>query len=290
MISHTRQTSAPVYPKFDAETIAAANSTSFWMRHKTFSSIFHDIVLWVRPAVTGCTYLALLWIFIIIRAMIPDETSSSFIVVIIAIITVVLLLAGNGIIDVIRGTWFQSMLLSLPELLIAYPRDENGKFERATSVENFFNTASTRFHTFLVELNLSDEHTHKLTILGQCAIGAVFIILAFFFSMFETRTIVVTFLLLFAIVPLVIYHDIITRVYNAILAARGQPVDQPQPAAQPVARPAAKPVVDVSQPVEEEVPAQLVDDLQPADDVAQPADVVQPADDADEPIDDFPQN
>jgi len=241
---HSRQQSVPVQPTYarEQEMYAQqqqqqqqqqlAQASSFWTRHNVFTSIVRDIFLWERVGVSVGTYAALIWLFFIIRAMIPDETSSTLIVIIFAFIATAFILAGQNLVELFQGSFLQDTLLALPQLLIAAPRDEESKQRRAVEVENAFSDISYRVDVFLVELNLAVSEgggqPSRLTVMGKCILGSVFILLAFMLSMFETRTLVCSFLAVFILLPPIIRYDVVARVVNALSAANND-VNAPPP-------------------------------------------------------------
>jgi len=216
---HSRQMSVPAQPTYGEAAAAAPQpdqpqqQQSFWFRHPTFASVVYDVMVWERPLVTVGVYIGIMWLFFIVRAMFPDETSSTLLVTILAIISAVILLAGQGFIDTFSGTFVYGVLASMPELLIAPPRDEVAKAYRATQVENCVYQFSSQCGAVLAELGLAEQGQDiTLNVLGKTVIGSVCVFLAFFLSLFSTRTLVILFTALVVFVPPSIHYHLVDRV------------------------------------------------------------------------------
>jgi len=233
MSKHQRQSSVPAQPTYEepVEVTAAPVATSFWTNHPTFSSLLYDIMLWVRPYVTAGTYIALVWLYFIIRAIIPDSTTSTIIVIVFALITTMIMIAGKTVMEVINAVGILHWLDWAPDLLIAAPRDDENKMDRANKVDCAFKDTNSRLNIFLSELGLAAPESEggSLTLIGKCVLGTLCVLLAFFLSMFETRTLVITFLLIFVAIPPSIHYDLPMRVLDALSTASSKNATEDAP-------------------------------------------------------------
>ena len=256
-VYHRRQASVPPPRCAPPQSPARAGPpppATFWTRHPVVSALLHDILLWVRPAATALVYGGLVWLFFILRALVPhgsssDSSSSS------STSAALFVLGAGAVLGTLALRWAadalgQSPVLAClaraPVLLCAAPRDDAALAARAARVEHTVAAARTRVVAVLTELHLAaggaagtPEATAatgatagavRLTVLGKTVLGVACLAMALVTSLASTGAVVAVAALVAAVVPPVVHYELVRRFFEALSNASqaAQKQDQQQ--------------------------------------------------------------
>jgi len=239
---HRRGESVPSYANDVAMPAAGAPAdadTSFWVQNPTLSALLYDIVLWESPVVTAIVYVALIWLFFLLRSMVPDESSSALVVTVtVMIITGIIMLINSVKNSAISN--ILSMFASLLKFVMSGSDNEGSKMERARAIEKFFADAAATRDQFFCDLKIGevsqDDNKVHLTKVGRVAVGCALIVAAFFASLFSSKTHAIVLLGALAVVPPCIRYQVLDHVIASIAHPENRgpaPAVSPAPPQQP---------------------------------------------------------
>ena len=235
MMHHRRQVSEPP-PRgpCPAGPACAPAPATFWTRHFVLSALLHDILLWVRPAVTALAYGGLVWLFFIVRALVaPNDSttgsnggSASAALFVLGAGAVLGALALRWAAATLSPSPVLACLARAPVLLCAAPRDDAALAARAARVERAFAAGRARVVAVLCELHLAADGAAegagggaRLTVLGKTVLGVACLVLALVTSLASTGTLVAAAVLAVAVVPPVVYYELVRRFFEALNSA-----------------------------------------------------------------------
>ena len=250
-VCHRRQVSVP--PPRRAPSPARATApppATFWTRHPVVAALAHDVLLWVRPAATALAYGALVWLFFIVRALLPHSDdagaggghgSTSAALFVVGAGAVLGTLALRWAAETLGQSPVLACLARAPVLLCAPPRDAAALAARAARVERTVEAARARVVAVLCELHLAardapaeegagsgapaeegagaEEAPARLTVLGKTVLGVACLAMALVTSLARTGTLVAGAALVLAAVPPVVHYDLVGRFFEALSSA-----------------------------------------------------------------------
>ena len=254
-VYHRRQASVPPPRCAPPQSPARAGPpppATFWTRHPVVSALLHDILLWVRPAATALVYGGLVWLFFILRALVPHGSSSdssssstSAALFVLGAGAVLGTLALRWAADALGQSPVLACLARAPVLLCAAPRDDAALAARAARVEHTVAAARTRVVAVLTELHLAaggaagtpeaaaaatTAGAVRLTVLGKTVLGVACLAMALVTSLASTGAVVAVAALVAAVVPPVVHYELVRRFFEALSNASqaAQKQDQQQ--------------------------------------------------------------